>query len=81
MRLYVVIRSSLMPERVDGVHAGGLSGREVAEDNAHGTGEEKRDQYDARVEDKGNPQECGQAVGGGQAQEDADYPAQRGQYH
>ena len=43
----------LMPQGLDGVQAGSLTGREIPEDDAHRTREQEGHCHDPRVEDEG----------------------------
>ena len=45
-----------MPQSVNGIHAGGLQGRKIPENNAHSRREEKRNNDDGEVRDKRNRQ-------------------------
>ena len=48
-----------MPQRFDGIEAGGLAGREIAEHDAHRRGKDKGKRHDFQVEQKGHVQGMG----------------------
>ncbi len=43
-----------MPQGVDGIHSGRLQGREISEYHAHGSQEEKGNEDDGKVQNKGD---------------------------
>lgn len=70
-----------MAQSVNGIHAGGLQGRKIPENNAHSRREEKRNNDDGEVRDKGNRQHFCGTKGGCQGQDDSENTAKGGEYH
>ena len=70
-----------MPERLDGVEAGGAAGREIAEDDADRRREQEGDGDDLRVDDQRHLEELGGDRRQAEAEEDADDAAEQRQHH
>ena len=67
-----------MPQCHDGIQAGGLERREIAEDHPHERREEKGDQDDPPVEDEGHVEHCRKPQRSAKGQGDADEAADGG---